>query len=74
MYGFLKKTGITTSLVVELWAVREGLALCLQRNFPVVVLELDAKSIFEVLANPNQANNVVSAILDECRQMMIQIP
>ena len=72
--GFSKKIGTTTSFVAELWAVREGLSLCLQRNFPAVVLELDAKSIFEVLVNPNQANNIISAILDDCRQMMIQIP
>lgn len=72
--GFSKKIGTTTSFMAELWAVRDGLSLCLQRNFPAVVLELDAKSICEVLVNPNQANNVVSAILDDCRQMMIQIP
>ena len=51
--GFSKKIGTTTSFVAELWAVREGLSLCLQRNFPAVVLELDAKSICEVLVNQN---------------------
>jgi len=74
LFGFSKKVRITTSFVAELWAVREGLSLCLHRNFPAVVLELDAKSIFDVLTNPNQSNNIISAILDDCRQMMAQFP
>ena len=74
MLGFSRKIGITTSFVAKLWVVREGLSLCLHRNFPAVVLELDVKSIFDVLTNPNQSNNIISAILDDCRQMMVQFP
>lgn len=60
--------------MAELWAVREGLSLCLHRSFHVIELELDARSIFDVLTNPNQSNNIIFAILDECRQMMAQFP
>nr|XP_023896924.1 uncharacterized protein LOC112008814 [Quercus suber] len=74
LFGFSRKIGITTSFVAELWAVREGLSLCLHKNFPAVVLELDAKSIYDVLTNPNQSNNIISAILDDCRQMMVHFP
>ena len=74
LLGFSRKIGITTSFVAKLWVVREGLSLCLHRNLPAVVLELDVKSIFDVLTNPNQSNNIISAILDDYRQMMVQVP
>lgn len=56
--------------MAELWVVRDGLSLCLHRNFLVVELELDAKSIFDVLTNPNQSNATIFAILDDYRQMV----
>ena len=74
MFGFSRKIKIASSFMAELWAVRDGLSLCLHRNFPDVELELDAKSIFDVLTNPNQSNATISAILDYCRQMVAQIP
>lgn len=74
MLGFSRKIGFTISFMAELWVVKEGLSLCLHRNFPAVKLELDAKSIFDVLTNPNQSNYVISVILDDCRQMMDQLP
>lgn len=54
--------------------MREGLSLCLQRNYHAVDLELDAKAILDVLNNPNWTNTVISAILDDCRLLATSYP
>lgn len=49
--GFSRKIGITSSLMAELWAIRNGLMLCVDRNLVMVEIELDAKSIVDMLEN-----------------------
>ena len=68
--GFSKRIGISTSFVVELWGLREGLILCSDLNAPFLVVELDVKAVVECFLNPNYHNNVISPILDDCRQLM----
>ena len=59
--------------MTELWVVRDGLSLCLQRNYHAVDLELDAKAILDVLTNPSQSNIVISTILDDYKLLTTQI-
>ncbi|XP_030964717.1 uncharacterized protein LOC115985976 [Quercus lobata] len=66
--------GITSSFIAELWALRDGLMLCVDRNFPAVVVEMDAKVIIEVLNNPNNTNLIISSIVDDCRKLASRIP
>ena len=40
--GFARNIGITSSYLAELWASRDGLVLCINRNFNAVEVELDA--------------------------------
>jgi len=49
--GFTRKIGITTSLLAELWAIQDGLMLCIERNFSKVEVELDAKAIVDMLTD-----------------------
>ena len=42
--GFSRKIGIATSLIAELWAIQDGLMLCVDRNLVMVEIDLDAKS------------------------------
>ena len=49
--GFSRKISITTSLLAELWAIRYGLMLCIDRNLAMVEMELDAKAVVDMLAN-----------------------
>ena len=67
--GFLRKIGRTTSYVAEQWALRDGLNLCLAKDFLVVEVELDAKCVVNALSSPNQSNVNQSALLDDCRQL-----
>ena len=60
--------------MAELWVVRDGLTLCLDRNFPDVIIELDAKAIIDVISNPNQPNSIISSIVNDCRHLASKIP
>ena len=72
--GFARKIGITTSFLAELWALRDGLSLCVDRSILAVDVELDAKSIVDAIVNPDYSNIFASALLDDCRHLIQQIP
>ena len=65
--SFSKRIGVTSSFAVELWGLREGLQLCCNLNISCLEVEMDVKSIVDVVGNPNYANNIISPILDDCR-------
>ena len=54
--GFSRKIGVTSNFDAELWALRDGLTICVNKNFQSVEVELDAKAIIDVLKNPNRTN------------------
>ena len=68
--GFARKIGITTSFLAELWALRDGLSLCVDRSILAVDVELDAKSIVDAIVNPDYSNIFASALLDDCRHLI----
>ena len=72
--GFARKIGSTTSFLAELWALRDGLNLCLSYNFAAVEVELDAKAIVDAISNPNYTNVFVSPLMDDCRLLVSRIP
>ena len=41
-------------------------------NIHFIIVEIDAKSIVDVFGNPNYEGNIISPILDDCRQLMMQ--
>lgn len=72
--GFSQRIGITSSFMAELWALRDGLKCCIDQNFEVVVVELDARAVIDILSNLNSPNLVVCSLVDDCRWMIAQIP
>ena len=62
--------GATNSFMAELWGLRDGLILCCNLHLPSLVVELDAKAIVDAFLNSNYENNVISPILDDCRQLI----
>lgn len=72
--GFSRRIGITTSLLAELWAIRDGLMLCIERNFSKVEVELDAKAVVDMLTNPQYDNMAIHAILEDCKFLVAKIP
>ena len=72
--GFTRKIGITTGLLAELWAIRDGLMLCIERNFSKVEVELDAKAVVDMLIDLQYDNMSISSILEDCKLLVSQIP
>jgi len=72
--GFARKIGKTTSFIVELWSLHDGLILCHNRNFATVEVEIDAKAIVDAISNPNYYNVFVSPLMDDCRLLVSRIP
>ena len=70
--GYSRNIGISTSFLAELWALKDGFI----KNFQLttVDIELDAKSIVGLLANPRYSNNVAFPIVDDCKQLISHIP
>ena len=68
--GFSKRIGVTNNFAAELWGLREGLKLCCTLNILCLEIEMDAKSIVDVLQNADYVNDIISPILDDCRQLL----
>ena len=72
--GYAKKIGITTSFVAELQGLRDGILQCLKLHLPTIKIEIDVKSIVDLLNNPRAAESVVSTLVDDCRYLISQLP
>ena len=70
MAAFARKIGVTSSFEAKLWGLRDGLTLCSNLNISTLIVELDAKAIVDIVHNINYENNILSPILDDCRQLM----
>ena len=58
--------------MAELWGLRDSLILCCNLHLPSLIVELYAKAIVDAFLNLNYENNVMSPILDDCRQLVTQ--
>ena len=58
------------SFAAELWGLRDGLLQCLNLHLPTIEIEIDAKSIVDLLNNSRNANNVISPLVDDCRYLI----
>ena len=67
MLGFSRKIGSITSYVAELWALRDGLHLCLLKNHLDVEVELDAKVIVDALSTNQHVDLPSSPLMDDCK-------
>ena len=72
--AFIRKIGITTSFVAELWAIRDGLSMCVDMQIPALEVELDAKVVADLMNNAISLNADYAAIVADCRQLLSQIP
>ena len=50
-----------------------GLLLCINRNFNAIEVELDAKSIIDVLSTSNCSDILASPMVDDCRLLATEI-
>ena len=74
--GFSRSVGRATSVIAELWALRDGLKLAVQLGIGCLEVELDAKVIVEMLNNADSANNAnikFSSLLSDCRFLIARV-
>ena len=71
--GFSRRIWVTLSFEAELWALRDGLTVCVDMNLQAIEVEMDAKAIIDILQKANQANPIISPLLDDCKQLTFQI-
>ena len=71
--GFSRKIGIATSLLAKLWAIRDGLMLCVDRSLAMVEVELDAKAVVDMLTNSQYSNIAIAPLIEDCRYLISQI-
>ena len=66
--------GYSTSVAVELWALRDGLRLCIALKLPALIIELDAKLIVDLLQKSDGHRNCIDALVSDCKTELKNIP
>ena len=64
----------TTSVAAELWALRDGIRLCITLNFPIVEIELDSKLVVDLLKKELDHPNGIDVLVADCRKFLKYIP
>ena len=71
--GFARNIGISSSFIAELWALRDGLMICVHRNFNAIEVEVDARVVIDVLSASKCTNNLAAPLVDDYKQLATQI-
>ena len=72
--GYARAIGITTSVAAELWALRDGIRLCIALKIPAVEIQLDAKVVIDLVRKESSNLNSLDALVDDCKEGLKQIP
>ena len=71
--GFSRPIGFTTSVMAELWVLRNGLYLAIQLGINFLEVELDAKVIVDMLNNTDCSNRKHSPLLHDCKSLLSRL-
>ena len=72
--GYARNVGYSTSVAVELWALCDGLRLCIALKLPAMIIELDAKLIVDLLQKFDGHRNCIDALVSDCKTELENIP
>ena len=72
--GYMRAIGCTTSVAAELWALRDGIRLCIALKIPAVIFELDAKLIVDLLQKREGNPNGIGTLVSDCKAGLQEIP
>ena len=70
--GYRRRIGVATSIIAEFWALRDGLLLAAHLGITHLVVELDAKTIVQLLTSNKNSNSAYSPLLNDCRILLCQ--
>ena len=74
MSGYARTIGHTTSVAAELWAIHDGINLCIDLNLTNVVIELDAKIVVNLLLKEEGNTIDNDVIIVDCKEGLWRIP
>ena len=72
--GFAKSISVSSSIITELWALRDGLGLCLERGIFAVEIKLDASATISLVSSNVNTNGDLSGLVDDCRELLLRLP
>jgi ribonuclease HI len=72
--GFARHIGSASSVVAELWALRDGLSLVIDMDFLIVLIEIDAFIVVSFLSTNAPRHPCLSSLVDDCRYLLQRIP
>lgn len=67
MNGHARAIRHTTSVAMELWALCDGINLCIDLNLENVLIELDAKLVIDLLMKDEGSSNGNDVIIADYR-------
>ena len=72
--GFAKPISAASRIAVELFALREGLALCVELKVHAIAVELDASAAISLVSSNITSNGDLSSLVDDCKEFLLQLP
>ena len=72
--GFAKPISAASRIAVELFALREGLALCVELKVHAIAVELDAFAAISLVSSNITSNGDLSILVDDCKEFLLQLP
>ncbi|KAL0011217.1 hypothetical protein SO802_006325 [Lithocarpus litseifolius] len=64
--GYARAIGHTSSVAAELWALRDGINLCIALNLTNVIFELDTKLVVNLVQKGNDGPSGNDVIIADC--------
>ena len=71
--GFTHNIGTSSSVEVELWALRDGLSLCISLNIVALEIEVDAKVFLDWVLNEHNCNLNHTPLIMDCKALINQV-
>ncbi|KAK9994061.1 hypothetical protein SO802_023764 [Lithocarpus litseifolius] len=71
--GYARAFGCATSVAAELWALNDGIRLCISLKVLALVIELDAKLVIDLLKKDVENSNGINFLIADCREGLKEI-
>ena len=68
--GYARSIGFTTNVIVDLWALRDGLNLALSEGIRNLIVELDARVVVDLIKSNADSSKLYSPLLCDCRCLL----
>ncbi|KAK9983940.1 hypothetical protein SO802_033465 [Lithocarpus litseifolius] len=72
--GYARAIGHTSSVAAELWALRDGINLCIALNLTNVIFELDAQLVVNLVQKGSDRPSGNDVIIADCIEGLQKIP